>query len=63
MIVIGSICLALGISLLYRPAIALKINEIARRYVFNDTYVLLNRRKLGLFLILMALVFLLSAVK
>lgn len=52
----------LGISYLYWPQLILKINEFAKRYLFNDSYVLLNRRKWGLFFIILALAALLSRV-
>lgn len=62
-IILGAILLLLGVSYLYHPNVILKINDWARKYVFNDSTILLNRRKRGLFFLLLALVVILSGLR
>jgi len=49
--------LAIGLIFFYRPAWIVKFNRIARERIFNDSRVLLERRKKGFFLLLMFLIF------
>ncbi|GEM_PF-1607560 len=54
-IVCGIIFLLLGFGYLYQPRIILRFNAFFRNYLFNDRF-LLERRKLGVFFLLLSLI-------
>lgn len=56
----GLVMLAVSLSYLYRPAFILKVNELARGVLFNDSYVLHYRRRWGMPLFVIAIVFVYS---
>ncbi len=49
---LGFIFFLLGFAYLYRPALVYKFNLLMREYLFNDRLVLVNRRKIGTFLLI-----------
>src|SRR5688572_2609793 len=53
----GLAFLFLSLCYLYRPAIVLRFNALGRSLVFNDSYVLLYRRRWGIMLFLAAILF------
>lgn len=55
-ITIGIVLLLISMGFLYKPDTIMKINDLARRYVFNDVWVLSHRGKTGVFLFVLALV-------
>jgi hypothetical protein len=57
-IVVGLICFALGLGYLYRPDLIERMNALLRDYLLNDAYIALERRKWGMFFLLMAFLFL-----
>ena len=59
-IFLGLLFLFLSLAYLYRPAWVLTLNVLGRAFLFNDTYVLLYRRTLGLLLFAAAGLFLYS---
>ncbi len=56
--VLGLIFLGLGLGYLYRPDIISRINSFFRETVFNDAYFNLERKKWGVFFLLLSLLFL-----
>lgn len=44
----------LGLGYLYRPNAIERINAFLREYVFNDAYIALERRKWGIFFLLVS---------
>ena len=59
-IVAGLAFLLLSLGYLYRPVWILRLNALGRAFIFNDTYVLLYRRRWGLPLFAAASLFLFS---
>ncbi|MDD5686694.1 MAG: hypothetical protein PHE88_02530 [Elusimicrobia bacterium] len=55
-LVCGIILLFLGIIYLYKPKLVMRINYYAKEFLFNDTYVLLRRKKIGIFFIVLSLI-------
>jgi len=55
-LICGIVLLFLGFIYLYEPKIITRINNYAKEFLFNDTYVLLRRKKIGAFLILLAII-------
>ena len=55
-ITIGIILLLISIGFLYKPDTIMKINDLARRYIFNDVWVLSHRGKTGVLLFVLALI-------
>ncbi len=55
---IGLFFLALGLGHLYRPDLISRFNSFLRETVFNDAYLNLERKKWGIFFLLLALFFL-----
>ena len=54
----GSMFALLGLGYLYRPDLIERMNAVLRDYVFNDAYIALERRKWGMFFLLLAFLFL-----
>lgn len=53
----GLFLLGLSFGYLYRPAFVLRVNAWARSLLFNDTFILLYRRRMGLVFFVCAVVF------
>ena len=58
MIAIGLVCLMLGLGYLYRPDLIERMNALLREYLLNDAYIALERRKWGMFFLLVSFLFL-----
>ncbi len=56
-LVAGSICFLLGLGYLYRPDLIERMNAIIRDYFLNDSYIALERKKYGVFFLLLAFLF------
>ena len=54
-IVFGILFLFMGLGYLYRPDLVSRMNAVLRDYVLNDAYMALERKKWGLFFLLMSL--------
>lgn len=54
----GFLLFALGLGYLFQPKTILRFNALMRDLFFNDSRVLLNNRKIGILIILIALLFL-----
>ncbi len=55
-IIIGIILLLISMGFLYKPDTIMKINDLARRYIFNDVWVLSHRGKTGVLFFVLALI-------
>lgn len=54
----GLVSLLLGLGYLYRPDLIWRMNALIREYLLNDAHIALERKKWGLFFLLMAFLFL-----
>ena len=57
-LIVGFICLVLGLGYLYRPDLIERMNALLREYLLNDAYIALERKKWGAFFLLAAFLFL-----
>lgn len=57
-IVIGVLSGLLGLGYLYRPDLIERMNAVLRDYMLNDAYIALERRKWGMFFLLVSFLFL-----
>lgn len=57
-IVVGLLCGLLGMGYLYRPDLIERMNAVLRDYILNDAYIALERRKWGMFFLLISFLFL-----
>lgn len=57
-IAMGAVFLLLGLGYLYRPDLIWRMNALLREYFLNDAYISLERRKWGLFFLLIGSLFL-----
>ncbi len=57
-VIIGFILLLVGLSYLYRPDSIIKINSWVKANVFNDQVIINHRRKIGVVIILIGIIFL-----
>jgi hypothetical protein len=57
-IVIGLFSGVLGLGYLYRPDLIERMNAVLRDYLLNDAYIALERRKWGMFFLLISFLFL-----
>ncbi|MFH1726402.1 MAG: hypothetical protein ABII00_17465 [Elusimicrobiota bacterium] len=55
---IGIFFFLLGLGYLYRPALIERMNAFLREYLLNDAYIALERRKWGVFFLLVSFLFL-----
>jgi len=55
--IIGAVCLLLGLGYLYRPGLIERMNAFLRETVLNDAYIALERRKWGMFFLLVGFLF------
>ncbi|MBI5623460.1 MAG: hypothetical protein HY924_06765 [Elusimicrobia bacterium] len=56
-VVVGLFFLLLGLGYLYRPGLIQRMNEFIREQLFNDARISLERRKWGIFFLLLSLLF------
>ncbi len=56
-IVVGLISFVLGLGYLYRPDLIERMNGLLRDYLLNDAYIALERKKWGMFFLLIAFLF------
>lgn len=54
----GIVCLLLGLGYLYRPDLITRMNAVIRESLLNDAHIALERRKWGIFFLLMSFLFL-----
>ena len=57
-IIVGLLSGLLGLGYLYRPDLIERMNAVLRDYVLNDAYIALERRKWGMFFLLVSFLFL-----
>lgn len=57
-IAVGLVSLTLGLGYLYRPDLIERMNAVLRDYLLNDAYIALERKKWGVFFLLVAFLFL-----
>lgn len=57
-IVVGIASGILGLGYLYRPDLIERMNAVLRDYVLNDAYIALERKKWGMFFLLVSFLFL-----
>lgn len=57
-IIIGLCSGLIGLGYLYRPDLIERMNAVLRDYLLNDAYIALERRKWGMFFLLVAFLFL-----
>ena len=53
----GLLCGLLGWGYLYRPDLIERMNAVLREYLLNDSYIALERRKWGVFFLLLSFLF------
>ena len=58
---IGCVFFALGMGYLYRPDLIQRMNAVIREYFLNDSLIALERRKWGMFFLLLSFLFLYMA--
>lgn len=54
----GAVCFLLGLGYLYRPDLIWRMNALIREYLLNDSHIALERKKWGIFFLLVAFIFL-----
>jgi hypothetical protein len=54
---VGLVCGLVGLGYLYRPDLIERINAVLRAYLLNDAYIALERKKWGVFFLLLAFFF------
>ncbi len=54
---VGILFLLLGMGYLYRPDLIARMNALLREYVLNDAYIALERKKWGVFFLLIGFLF------
>ncbi len=57
-IAVGVLSGLLGLGYLYRPDLIERMNAVLRDYVLNDAYIALERKKWGMFFLLVSFFFL-----
>ena len=60
-IIVGLFFFLLGLGYLYKPSVIERINAILRETLLNDAYIALERRKWGVFFLLVSFLFLFMA--
>jgi len=54
----GIFFLIMSLGYLYRPTIIIKINAWGRKYLFNDQVLVAHRKKIGVVLLIISVIFL-----
>ncbi|NIM02911.1 hypothetical protein GTN66_02000 [bacterium] len=57
-ILIGLLLLIISVGYLYRPTIIIRFNDWGRKYLFNDQLLITHRKKIGVVLLIIAIIFL-----
>ena len=57
-IAVGVLSGLLGLGYLYRPDLIERLNAVLRDYILNDAYIALERKKWGMFFLLISFFFL-----
>ncbi len=57
-VVAGIACFVLGLGYLYRPDLIERVNALLRETLLNDAHLALERRKWGMFFLLLSFLFL-----
>lgn len=57
-ILIGLFFLVGSLGYLYRPTIIIKFNAWGRKYIFNDQLLVTQRKKIGIVLLIVSIIFL-----
>ncbi|MBI4422218.1 MAG: hypothetical protein HY554_00730 [Elusimicrobia bacterium] len=57
-VALGILFFLLGLGYLYRPDLIERMNALLREYLFNDAHLALERRKWGMFFLLLSFLFL-----
>jgi hypothetical protein len=57
-VAVGLFFFLLGLGYLYKPSVIERVNAILRETLLNDAYIALERRKWGVFFLLVSLLFL-----
>ena len=60
-LIVGLVSFLLGLGYLYRPDLITRMNAILREYLINDAHIALERKKWGIFFLLIAFLFLYMA--
>ncbi|MBI5554623.1 MAG: hypothetical protein HY920_02055 [Elusimicrobia bacterium] len=55
-LLVGLIMLMFSIGYLFRPDLIIKINDWGRSFLFNDKYIMKQRRKIGVFFLVLAFI-------
>ncbi|MBI3554281.1 MAG: hypothetical protein HY077_17425 [Elusimicrobia bacterium] len=55
---VGAFFFLLGLGYLYRPDLIARMNALLREYLLNDAYIALERKKWGVFFLLIGFLFL-----
>lgn len=55
---LGLVFFGLGLGYLYRPTLIERMNALIREYLLNDAHIALERRKWGVFFLLLSVLFL-----
>ncbi|MFA5138044.1 MAG: hypothetical protein WC728_02335 [Elusimicrobiota bacterium] len=57
-VLLGLLFFAMGLGYLYRPGLIERMNAFLRECLLNDAYIALERRKWGVFFLLLSVLFL-----
>lgn len=55
-LLVGVVLLLFSIGYLFRPDLIIKVNDWGRSFVFNDKYIMEQRRKIGVFFLVLAFI-------
>lgn len=55
-IVVGVGLLLLALAYLYRPGLIIRLNDLCRQHLFNDARILFQRKRIGAYLLVFALI-------
>jgi len=56
-VLIGLLFLIISLGYLYRPTIILRFNAWGRKYLFNDQLLVTQRKKIGVILLIISVIF------
>ncbi|MBA7470206.1 hypothetical protein ES705_01688 [subsurface metagenome] len=57
-VLIGLFFLIISLGYLYRPTIIIRFNDWGRKYLFNDQLLITHRKKIGVVLLIISIIFL-----
>ncbi len=57
-VLIGLLLLIISVGYLYQPTIIIRFNAWGRKYLFNDQLLITHRKKIGVILLIISIVFL-----